>query len=66
MRQTTKPKSKAKRDIYIVALPFPWHGGHWTTKGQELQLLPQEAKALLINGRIKPKATKTKPAPKSK
>lgn len=66
MRQTAKPKSKAKRNAYTVVLPFPWQGGHWTTKGQELQLLPQEAKALLINGRIKPNATKTKSAPKSK
>lgn len=61
-----KSTSKAKREAYTVALPFPWHKGHWTSKGQELNLLPQEAKALLINGRITKKATSTKATVKSK
>lgn len=61
-----KPTSKAKRETYIVVLPFPWHKGHWTTKDQELHLLPQEAKALLTNGRISKKATATQTTVKSK
>lgn len=61
-----KPTSKAKRETYIVKIPFPWHEGHWTTKDQELNLLPQEAQALLINGRISKKATATKTTVKSK
>lgn len=61
-----KPTSKAKRETYIVELPFPWHKGHWTTQDQELNLLPQEAKALLTNGRISKKATATQTIVKSK
>ena len=61
-----KSTSKAKRETYTVALPFPWHKGHWTSKGQELNLLPQEAKALLINGRITKKAISTETTVKSK
>ncbi len=55
-----EPKSKAKRQTYVVNMPFPWHKGHWTMKDQELELLPQEAKALLSNGRISLKTTTTK------
>lgn len=61
-----KPTSKKKRETYIVELPFPWHKRHWTTEGQELELLPQEAKALLSNGRISKKATAAKITVKSK
>jgi hypothetical protein len=39
------------RKTYVVLVPFPYRG-HWTAKGQKLDLLPCEAAQLLRAGRL--------------
>ena len=34
----------AERQTYTVLLPFPTGGGHWSSIGQELQLLDVEGR----------------------
>lgn len=46
-----------QRTTYTVETPFPYKGA-WTTKGQEVALLPVEARALLNAKRIRVKTTK--------
>lgn len=55
---TTKTKQPS-RTTYVVVVPFPWRG-HWTTKGQELNLLACEAQALLIVSKIELKSNGSK------
>lgn len=40
------------RKRYNVLLPFPTGGGHWSSIGQELELLDVEANALRSAGRL--------------
>lgn len=47
----------AERQTYTVLLPFPTGGGHWSSIGQELQLLDVEANALRSAGRLELKKT---------
>ncbi|WP_434562576.1 hypothetical protein [Pseudomonas sp. R1-6] len=47
----------APRQTYTVLLPYPTGGGHWSTTGQELDLLDVEANALLSAGRLALKKT---------
>lgn len=42
----------ANRQAYTVLVPFPTGGGHWSTLGQELDLLDVEASALRTAGRL--------------
>ncbi|MDZ5433808.1 hypothetical protein T3H00_14185 [Pseudomonas fluorescens] len=42
----------AERQTYTVLRPFPIGGGHWSSLGQELQLLDVEASALRSAGRL--------------
>jgi|TARA_Y100001949_G_C15849886_1_gene270140 hypothetical protein len=61
-------KQKPQRTTYEVLVAFPYQGG-WTTKGQEVDLLPVEARALLRAERIRAKTTTqavAKPAAKQK
>ena len=41
-----------ERQTYTVLRPFPVGGGHWSSIGQELQLLDVEASALRTAGRL--------------
>lgn len=43
----------ADRNNYTVIVPYPKGGGHWTRKGDKLDLLDVEALALRQAGRIK-------------
>lgn len=47
----------AQRQTYTVLLPFPTGGGHWSSIGQELDLLDVEASALRSAGRLELKKT---------
>ncbi|WP_214511563.1 hypothetical protein [Pseudomonas brassicacearum] len=47
----------ALRQTYTVLLPFPTGGGHWSSVGQELDLLDVEANALRSAGRLALKET---------
>ncbi|WP_053152817.1 hypothetical protein [Pseudomonas sp. Pf153] len=47
----------APRQTYTVLLPFSTGGGHWSTAGQELDLLDVEASALRSAGRLALKKT---------
>jgi hypothetical protein len=47
----------AERKTYTVLLPFPTGGGHWSSIGQELDLLDVEASALRSAGRLELKNT---------
>lgn len=47
----------ALRQTYTVLLPFPTGGGHWSSIGQELDLLDVEASALRSAGRLELKKT---------
>ncbi|HEF4758436.1 TPA: hypothetical protein SAN82_000839 [Pseudomonas putida] len=47
----------AERQTYTVLRPFPIGGGHWSSIGQELQLLDVEACALRSAGRLELKKT---------
>ena len=40
------------RQTYTVLIPFPIGNGHWSTVGEELQLLDVEASALRTAGRL--------------
>ncbi|MCS4246783.1 MULTISPECIES: hypothetical protein [unclassified Pseudomonas] len=40
------------RQTYTVLTPFPIGAGHWSTVGQELELLDVEASALRTAGRL--------------
>ncbi|QXI19643.1 hypothetical protein [Pseudomonas hamedanensis] len=42
----------ATRQTYTVLVPFPTGGGHWSSVGQELDLLDVEASALHSAGRL--------------
>jgi hypothetical protein len=42
----------AERQTYTVRLPFPTGGGHWSSIGQQLDLLDVEASALRSAGRL--------------
>jgi hypothetical protein len=42
----------AERQTYTVLVPFPTGGGHWSSVGQQLQLLDVEAGALRSAGRL--------------
>ncbi|XVJ49658.1 hypothetical protein ACDZ94_18650 [Pseudomonas sp. UBT] len=42
----------ANRQTYTVLIPFPIGGGHWSTAGEELELLDVEASALRTAGRL--------------
>lgn len=48
----------ALRQTYTVLLPFPTGGGHWSSVGQELDLLDVEANALRSAGRLELKKPK--------
>lgn len=43
----------AARKSYTVLVPYPKGGGHWTQKGDKVDLLGVEAQALEQAGRIK-------------
>lgn len=43
----------AERKNYTVLVPYPKGGGHWTSKGDQVDLLEVEALALRQAGRIK-------------
>ncbi|GLH43893.1 hypothetical protein RS3R6_16290 [Pseudomonas atacamensis] len=45
----------ANRQTYTVLVPFPTGRGHWSSVGQELDLLDVEASALYFAGRLEPK-----------
>ncbi|WP_434628746.1 hypothetical protein J3P84_06305 [Pseudomonas sp. Z1-29] len=45
------------RQTYTVLLPFPTGGGHWSSVGQQLDLLDVEASALRSAGRLELKKT---------
>ena len=47
----------ALRQTYTVLLPFPTGGGHWSSVGQELDLLDVGANALRSAGRLELKKT---------
>ncbi|CAH0161128.1 hypothetical protein [Pseudomonas mediterranea] len=47
----------ALRQTYTVLVPFPTGGGHWSSIGQELDLLDIEASALRSAGRLALKNT---------
>lgn len=62
----------ALRQTYTVLVPFPSGGGHWSSIGQELDLLDVEASALRSAGRLELKkaeaaesASTTTPAKKA-
>ncbi|UUT24859.1 hypothetical protein [Pseudomonas sp. T8] len=40
------------RQKYTVLVPFPTGGGHWSSIGQQLELLDVEASALRAAGRL--------------
>ncbi|MGC5702367.1 hypothetical protein J4P02_19395 [Pseudomonas sp. NFXW11] len=42
----------ADRQKYTVLVPFPTGGGHWSSIGQELELLDVQASALRSAGRL--------------
>jgi hypothetical protein len=44
--------SMVNRQTYTVLIPFPTGGGHWSTVGEELELLDVEASALRTAGRL--------------
>lgn len=45
--------STPTREKYTVLVPFPTGGGHWSSEGQELELLEVQAQALVTAGRLK-------------
>jgi hypothetical protein len=42
----------ANRQTYTVLIPFPTGAGHWSSAGQQLDLLDVEASALRTAGRL--------------
>ncbi len=59
----------SNRQKYTVLIPFPTGGGHWSSVGQELELLDVEASALRSAGRLELtsvlEATPSNPAEKA-
>lgn len=55
----------ADRKRYTVLIPFPLGGGHWSSKGQILELLDVQAQQLETAGRIAPVVDEV-PAPAGK
>ena len=55
----------AQRQKYIVVIPFPMKGGHWSAVDQELDLLEVEAQQLEAVGRIKLKPVDATPTKKA-
>lgn len=55
----------AQRQKYVVVVPFPMKGGHWSTVGQELDLLEVEAQQLEAVGRVKLAVASVAPVKKS-
>ncbi|VVO23500.1 hypothetical protein PS712_04426 [Pseudomonas fluorescens] len=51
----------AERQTYTVLVPFPVGRGHWSSVGQQLQLLDVEASALRSAGRLELKKTEAAP-----
>lgn len=49
----------ANRQTYTVLVPFPTGRGHWSSVGQELDLLDVEASALHSAGRLQRKTSST-------
>lgn len=49
----------ANRQTYTVLVPFPTGGGHWSSIGQDLDLLDVEASALHFAGRLELKSQST-------
>ncbi|PWE38439.1 hypothetical protein C9I50_22215 [Pseudomonas prosekii] len=49
----------AERQTYTVLVPFPVGRGHWSTAGEDLDLLDVEANALLSAGRLELKIPTT-------
>ncbi|WP_434591760.1 hypothetical protein J3Q09_21725 [Pseudomonas sp. R4-83] len=49
----------ANRQTYTVLVPFPTGRGHWSSVGQELDLLDVEASALHSAGRLQLKTSST-------
>jgi len=49
----------ANRQTYTVLVPFPTGRGHWSSVGQELELLDVEASALHSAGRLQLKTSST-------
>lgn len=45
--------ANATRQKYTVLVPYPKGGGHYSRKGEELELLDVEAQQLEAAGRIK-------------
>lgn len=45
--------ANAPRQKYTVLIPFPKGGGHYSRKGEELELLDVQAQQLEAAGRIK-------------
>lgn len=43
----------ANRENYTVLVGYPRGGGHWTSPGQNFDLLDVEARALVQAGRLK-------------
>jgi hypothetical protein len=55
----------AERQTYTVLVPFPVGRGHWSSVGQQLQLLDVEASALRSAGRLELKKTEAAPSASS-
>lgn len=43
----------SQKQKYTVVVPFPVGGGHWSTAGEELDLLDVQAHALVTAGRLR-------------
>jgi hypothetical protein len=52
-------RKMANRQTYTVLVPFPTGGGHWSSIGQDLDLLDVEASALHFAGRLELKSQST-------
>jgi hypothetical protein len=52
-------RKMATRQTYTVLVPFPTGGGHWSSVGQDLDLLDVEASALHFAGRLELKTPTT-------
>lgn len=52
-------RKMANRQTYTVLVPFPTGRGHWSSVGQELDLLNVEASALHSAGRLQLKTSST-------
>ena len=54
------------RQTYTVLIPFPTGNGHWSTAGEELELLDVEAVRLRTAGRLELKPASSTPAQKGR